>query len=98
MKALRLTLKEWDNIHEEITKQYPRSVWLIRSNMRRVLGFTPREHEEWLGYYDDASAEARREGRHGYKKTIHLDFFDEAKRTMFLLKYGDWIGQQDENR
>ena len=29
---------------------------------------------------------------------IHLDFYDEPKRTMFLLKYGDWIRQEDENR
>ena len=70
---------------------------MVRWKMKEVLGFTTRTHEEWLGYYDDASSEDRRAGRHGYKTSIHLDFFDEAKRTMFLLKYGDWIKQENES-
>lgn len=97
MKALKLTLDEWQKINVEIAKQYPRSVWMIRPKMRQVLGFTPREHEEWLGSYDDANTENRRAGRYGYKKSICLDFYDESKRTMFLLKYGDWIEQKNEN-
>jgi hypothetical protein len=97
MKALKLTPDEWHLIRQEIDKHHPRSVSMVRWKMREVLGFTTREHEEWLGYYDNASAEDRRSGKHGYKKSIHLDFFDEAKRTMFLLKYGDWIGRKDEN-
>lgn len=95
MKALRLTQEQWQQINSEIVKTYPRSVWMIRPKMREVLGFTPREHEEWLGYYDDASPEDRRAGRHGYKKSVHLDFYDEAKRTMFLLKYSEYIKNED---
>jgi len=98
MKALKLTLDEWQKINIEIAKHHPRSVWMVRPKMRKVLGFTPREHTEWLGYYDDVSPEDRKTGRHGYKKSIHLDFYDDAQRTMFLLKYGDWIGKEDENR
>jgi hypothetical protein len=56
--------------------------------MRRVLGFTPREHQEWRG---------PEEPIFGYKTTVHLDFFDEQQRTMFLLKYGDWIREEVEN-
>jgi hypothetical protein len=29
----------------------------------------------------------------GYIETIHLDFYDEPKRTMFLLRYSDIIGK-----
>ena len=88
MKPVTYTKQEWDVIWERIKNDYPKSVWLVRSNMRKKLGFTPREHQEWLGYWDDASPEDRRAGRHGYKTTIHLDFYDERYRSLFLLKYG----------
>jgi hypothetical protein len=47
-----------------------------------VLGFTVREHKEFVpkmdgGYYDFE---------------IHLDFYSENKRTMFLLKFSEVIG------
>lgn len=98
MKSLKLTINEWQKINIELAKHHPRSVWMVRPNMRKVLGFTPRAHEEWLGNYDEVSLEDKKAGRHGYKRSIHLDFYDEAKRTMFLLKYGDLIGQKDEDR
>lgn len=88
MKPVTYTPKEWEAIWERIKNDYPKSVWLIRNNMKKKLGFTPREHQEWLGYWDDASPEDRRAGRHGYKTMIHLDFYDERYRSLFLLKYG----------
>lgn len=97
MKAIKLTFNEWHQIIQQIAQHHPRSVWMIRPKMRKVLGFTAREHEEWLGHYDQASRADQRSGQHGYKKSIHLDFYDEAQRTMFLLKYGDWIGEKREN-
>jgi hypothetical protein len=91
MKSLKLTESQWNTIYEKIKASHAPSVWLSREKMRRVLGFTPREHTEWLGYYDTASASDRLNNKHGYKTTVHLDFFNESQRTMFLLKYGDWI-------
>jgi hypothetical protein len=54
--------------------------------MREVLGFVPREHSDWIpkmsgGYYH---------------VSMRLDFFDEKKRIMFLLKYGDVIHEKSE--
>jgi hypothetical protein len=98
MKPLKLSKEQWAKLKQHLHETQPPSVMLSREKMRRVLGFTPREHEEWLGYYNSASKEDRRLGNHGYKKSIHLDFFDEAKRTFFLLKYSDWVGQENENR
>ena len=51
--------------------------------MKRVLGFLPRTHEEWVRNekYDFSQRQT----------TIHLDFYDERKRTMFLLKYSEFI-------
>lgn len=91
MKAIVLTHSQWYAIRQEIDKQYPNSVGMVRSKMREVLGFTPREHEEFLGNYDNASLDDKFQGRYGYITSIHLDFYDEAKRTMFLLKYGDFM-------
>lgn len=83
-RAIKLTPREWKDVKQQIALRHPKSVLIIRSKMRDVLGFTPREHSVW--------SEER-----GVEKNIHLDFFDESQRTMFLLKYGDWIGQKLEN-
>lgn len=86
MKSVILSLDEWHQIVQQIAKHHPRSVWMIRSKMRNVLGFTPREHREWVPKMDG-----------GYQiHRVHLDFYDESKKTMFLLKYGDHI-KQDKN-
>ena len=88
MKPLIYEPKEWDKILEKIKKDQPPSVWLIRNNMRKKMGFTVREHTEWLGYYDDATKEQRKAKHHGYRTMIHLDFYDERYRSLFLLRYG----------
>jgi len=69
--------------------------------MKTVLGFTVRDHREYvkdpdyvkppedqdsewypiiqLGWYEGKTSQ----------HTVRLDFYDEQKRTMFLLKYGN---------
>lgn len=57
----------------------------MRWKMLEVLGFTDRKHTVWVD-------KVNKWGGMGYQQTeIHLDFFNDAKRTMFLLKYTDWI-------
>lgn len=97
MKPVVLTEKQWREVRGKIKTNYPPSVLLSREKMRRVLGFTPREHTEWLGHYDSASVEDRKAKRHGYKTTIHLDFFEEQQRTMFLLKYTEIMNGQSSD-
>ncbi len=96
MKALKLTTSQWQSIRQQIDKDYPRSVSMVRWKMKEVLGFTPREHEEWLGHYEEVNNENRLSGRYGYQRSVHLDFYDEAKRTMFLLKYSDFISNSND--
>lgn len=81
MKALKISLDEWQKILIEISKHHPRSVWMVRSKMRRILGFTPREHRD-----------------HEYNHMVHLDFYDEAQKTMFLLKYSNFIDTNKNDR
>ena len=82
MKAYILTEPEWKDVWEQIKKSNPPSVYLSRAKMRKVLGFTQREHEEWIVIDHTGDRERRM-----LKKTIHLDFYSEQQRTMFLLKY-----------
>lgn len=83
MKAIRLTVDQWQQIRTELQTEYPKSVFLLRDRMKTKLGFTVREHQEFVpklsgGYYE---------------QRIHLDFFSESKRTMFLMKFSEIINK-----
>ena len=56
--------------------------------MRETLGFTPREHVEWFNSKVEIGAGYNTKWR---VTSIHLDFYDEPKRLMFLLKYGEFL-------
>ena len=80
---------QWEDLKQQLTQDYPASTMLIRSKKRAVLGFTERRHLRWLpgvpgsvGYY---------------QAEVHLDFYDEAKQTFFILKYGDRLEKVDQN-
>ena len=79
MRTVKLSQDTWLKIYNDIAQNYPHSVLLIRAKMRSVLGFTSRTHREW-----DA-------GVVNLIEQIHLDFFDERKYTMFLLKYSEYL-------
>ena len=55
--------------------------------MRQRLGFTNRDYENWVVFDHTGDRERRI-----LKKEVHIDFYSEEHRTMFLLKYGDRIG------
>ena len=85
MKALILTEQNWMKLRYQLFQTQPKSVMLTRWKMREVLGFTDRLHTEWVN-------EVNKWGGMGYEhREVHLDFYDEAKLTFFLLKYSDWI-------
>ena len=78
--TMPITLKEhqWEKLREQLKKDYKPSVILIRENMRKTLGFVDREHRWW-------------EEHKGYQTRICLDFYNEPKRTMFMLKYSEYL-------
>jgi len=92
-KSIVLSEKSWIKIYNHIARTYPPSVLLIREKMRLVLGFTNRTHEEWINQEVDIIDITY--NTKFWIKTIHLDFYDEKKRIMFLLKYGDVIHEKD---
>ena len=88
-KPIVLSEKAWLKIYNQIAKEHPPSVLRIRKEAEEVLGFTSRRHEEWFKHNVD-----RRDVSYNtnYCVTrIHLDFYNEPKRTMFLLKYSEYL-------
>lgn len=107
MKPLVLSPRSWRVIRAMLQEEHPKTVFMIRDKMKRVLGFTVREHQEWI---DDPKAyteeptmlsnliDFERDGWYKGKRhehTIRLDFYSENKRTMFLLKFSDIIGKDN---
>lgn len=85
MKAVQLTASQWSNIRAELQEEHPKTVFMLRDKMKKVLGFTVREHNSY-----------QPDGRHKFE--IHLDFYSENKRTMFLLKFSELIRTENKLR
>ena len=85
-KPIELNHAQWQRLLGQLMQDYPHSVMLIRAKMKSRLGFTPREYKEW----DDSI------GKYGsYRKNcVMLDFYSEKKRTFFIMKYSDYIQQE----
>lgn len=82
MKPVVLTTGQWKKVRAELYTEYPKTVFMLRDKMKRVLGFTVREHNDFVPKMDGGY----------YEMKIHLDFYSENKRTMFLLKFSEVIG------
>ena len=85
MKPIVLTHGQWAVLQLRLKADYPPSTLLIREKTKTKLGFVVREHN----FYDTTKGGM-------YRNKICLDFYDEPKRTMFLLKYSSYIGHQPE--
>lgn len=84
-KPIILTEQNWAKLHYRLAQENHSSVMLIREKMKVVLGFTVRRHREWVNFT------ASPNGKKRPVDFICLDFYNEPKRTMFLLKYGDYL-------
>lgn len=89
MKPIVLSHREWDKIFALVKADYADSpaTYLISSRMRRDLGWTYREHRDWYKY---ANKEDYRDYTNDWRDSssrIHIDFYTEEARTMFLLRY-----------
>jgi len=85
MRPVILNVEQCKTIRTELQTEHPKTVFMLRGKMKRVLGFTVREHNEWV---------IKPDGGYGDHQ-IHLDFYSEKKRTMFLLKFSEVIGNKD---
>jgi hypothetical protein len=98
MKPIKLTPRQWRIIREHMIEEYKNtpSVIMLRSKMREVLGFTPREHTE---YTDHPEYVNEPPGHRPYytERNIMLDFYSEPMRTMFLLKYSQILNDNESS-
>lgn len=85
MTTLTIKPKQWFTLREHMAQEYGRSA-LISWKLRDTWGLVAREHTDYSEKWNTDSAMWSGE-------TIKLDFFDEMKQTMFLLKYSDYITQ-----
>jgi len=88
-KPIVISETSWFKIVDLLARDHPPSVLYIRNRMREVLGFTIRRHTEWIDQVVDLK-DVRYDTKYSIK-TIRLDFYNEPKRTMFLLKYSEHI-------
>lgn len=88
MKAVILKHREWDKIFAQIKRDYASTpaTYLIRSRMKDELGFTQREHTVWHSD-DDYDTMIDSSDWRDMRTEIHIDFYSESARTMFLLRY-----------
>ena len=99
-KPIIMTPAQWQVVLERIKQREKPSAYLSRTKMKDVLGFTVRDHIEYVKDPDYVRSPQDKddwsymepagwfEGKLNVK-TVRLDFYDEQKRTMFLLKYGN---------
>jgi hypothetical protein len=88
-KPIELSKSQWAKLYEQLKKDYPPSVMLIRDKMRSKLGFVDREYKDW----DDNI------GKYGgwHKNCVMLDFYSKKKRTWFIMKYSEYINKEQVN-
>ncbi len=100
MSTVKLTPEQWKTIRSLLHEEHPRTVFMLRNKMKQVLGFTVREHSCWV---DAERIEDFHNGQEGWymgKKhefQIHLDFYNERKYTMFLMKFSEHISRKNNN-
>jgi hypothetical protein len=99
-KPIVMSPEQWDTVLGRIKQREKPSVYLSRSKMKEVLGFTVRDHRE---YVKDPDYVRRSQDKDDWSymelagwfegkmnvHTVRLDFYDDQKRTMFLLRYGN---------
>jgi len=97
-KPVIMRPEQWGTVLEHIKQREKPSVYLSREKMKETLGFTVRDHREYIkepNYVKSPSTGEWHdlelvwfEGKTNVH-TVRLDFYDDQKRTMFLLKYGN---------
>jgi hypothetical protein len=96
MSTLKLSEQAWNKILRELHTRHPPSVFAIRNRMKLKLGFTNRSHWELQdnnGNLLPMNSETLAYGNRVHQ--VHLDFYNENKRTLFELEYSELITLKD---
>ena len=93
-------LWEWEEVRDRVKQDYGPTIFTISWRLKRELGFTVRHHRALSSYEADWVEVDRVNGavkihkiaadleyRYHYIPQIHLDFYNEAQMSWFVLKY-----------
>lgn len=79
-KPVEISHKSWEKLKVRLKEDYPLSAVITRSGMKKYMGVTVRDYRD----FDNETLK--------YKKNcIMLDFYDDKKRTYFLMKYSGYF-------
>jgi len=81
--------KDWEPIQYQLGLDYGTKI-MISYVCKRELGFTVRKHRGLAKHSDENWEVMQSQGwnhRYYYQDQIHLDFYDQASQTFFVLKY-----------
>jgi hypothetical protein len=81
---------EWYGLAERLRSEYGISIMLISARCKRELGFTVRHHKGLVPHDSIEWELMKEEGwkhRYHYEEQVHLDFYNEAQQSWFMLKY-----------
>ena len=84
------SVREFEELHHQLLEEYGRSTMLISWRMKRELGFTIRHHQGLVPHDETEWVVMKEQGwdhRYHYESQVHLDFYNEAQQTFFVLKY-----------
>ena len=86
------SVREFEELHHRLLNEYGRATMLVSWRMKRELGFTIRHHTGLVEHDKDTWEVMKGEGwnhRYHYESQVHLDFYNEAQQSWFVLKYLD---------
>ncbi len=88
---IQLKPKQWTKLLDRLNQDHPKSVMILRYKMREVLGFTVREHRQWVDTSKDSIDYGMPHYTGHYDNFICLDFYNDQLETWFRLKYAEYL-------
>ena len=84
------SVREFEELHHRLFEEHGRATMLVSWRMKRELGFTIRHHKGLVEHGESEWQIMKSEGwnhRYHYEDQVHLDFYNEAQQSFFVLKY-----------
>jgi hypothetical protein len=85
-------LEDWYQVLDRLAEDFGQAI-RMRFIMKRELGFTARDHRGLVpnrklgGVLDSFVISATDRPGYHYEQQVHLDFYNEASQSWFILKY-----------
>jgi hypothetical protein len=86
------SVREFEELHYHLLEEHGRATMLVSWRTKRELGFTIRHHKGLVPHDESEWQVMKSEGwnhRYHYEDQVHLDFYNEAQQSFFVLKYLD---------